>query len=197
MKPEITAGAVLEGRPNLTRVKRLANFVAETLTSLPKPSEAMQQREFEKVDTDAQLAARGRSFLNALRQNFGEALHSGLMVRPITTDHEVLVEANTEDTELYHQTAAEVDVMSKEGHVTRLVVGATEPTRAGRRFRSDIPRQAWVRVLDTSDPTRSYDSLDYNPGEQADLLKVADTIFGEVEAACDRGDCQLYEPLLT
>jgi hypothetical protein len=193
MKPEISSGAVLEGKPSLTRVKRLARFMTEAVRMVPKPAETVQAREFAKMDTDDQLVSRGRSFLNALRGNFGDSLQDGLIVRPETDgDHEVLIEAISEDATTYHQTAAEVDIISREGHMTRLVVGATEPTKAARRLRGNVPRQAWVRVLDPLDPTRSYDSLDFSPSEQSGLLQVAERVFSEAEAACDYGACNVY-----
>jgi hypothetical protein len=193
MKPEVTAGAVLEGRPNLTRVKRVARFVTEAVSSLPKPAEALEQRQLEKIDTETELLERGRSFLNALRSSFGDSLSEGIILRPNHTDsHEVQVEASTEDTDRYHQTAAAVEIMSNEGHVTRFIVGATEPTRAARYLPGAMPRLSWVRVLDPTDPGHSYDSVDFNEGEQAGLLEVAGQVFDEVERACDQGDLQLY-----
>jgi hypothetical protein len=197
MKPEMSAGAVLEGKPNLTRLKRLANFITEAVTSLPKPSESLEQSGLNKIDTDYLLADRGRTFVNALRESFGDSLQGGLMLRPNQIDgHELIVEANSEDSETTHQTTAEVDILSGEGYVTRLIVGATEPTIASRRFERDALRTSWVRVIDPIDPTRSYDSLQYSPSEQADLLRVADQVFTEVEAACDKGECQVYETVL-
>ncbi|HET7059750.1 MAG TPA: hypothetical protein VFH99_00310 [Candidatus Saccharimonadales bacterium] len=210
MKPEVSSGAVLEGKPSLTRTKRLTRFTIEqalraidmplsvataVIPKMPrKQIEIAKEIQSRKLANSANLDRRARTFLFALRENFGESLKQGLVLRPKTdNEHDITIQAVTHDTGRIHKTEADVVIVSKQRNVTRLEVGTVEPTVGAARTGGPVKPSAWVQVVDpAAESRRIFSSMDFGLPEQGQLVDVADRTFGEIEAACDQGNCEVY-----
>lgn len=198
MKPQASKETVFNGRPRFVSAKRLARFAIDGARMVPNPIEVARKVNHQKHHTAEKIESRGRDFLIALRESLGDDLKTGVILHPKLPDkpYDITVEAVVDDTPKQHQTLALMHITSGAGHVTRLFVGAAQLTRAGARspgLSEAQPQQAWVKIVDPSQPENRYDSRAYNRVEQVELGEIAEQAIGEVSTALDHGSVEVFE----
>lgn len=194
MKPEISTSAILKDKPSRTRLKRLTRFVTELIRLAPKSADGMEEERLERLAKAKRLEKLSQCFLNDLRGNFGkEALQEGLVLYPRNDNHHTLtVSARAEDTDHFHQTLADICIISGANHVTQLAMGTIEPTVGAKRRGATVAKDTWLQVVDPTNPMLSYSFTDFNRAEQDQLVDVTDQALKEVVMACDSGEFSAY-----